>query len=642
VERVRIRSTPNREPRYAVASLVDTVDGWHWWEGEVEIENPVHGYRFVLALHGGRTLRLNATGLHAIETPDADDFRLVAFPAPPAWTPSTVMYQIFPDRFARSVDAAGRTLPDWAEPADWGNSPVHIGPSTAVQFYGGDLAGIAEHLDHLERLGVTMIYLTPIFPARSNHRYDALSFAEVDPLLGGDAALVALVEAAHARGFTVIGDLTTNHSGDAHEWFRAAHRTPGAPESEFYYWLDDQQESYVSWLGVPSLPKFNWNSRELRRRFIEGGDSVVAKWLRQPYSLDGWRIDVANMTGRYRDDDLNEEVRRIIRQTMIEVNPDTVLFAESVHDAASDFPGDAWHGAMTYASFLHPVREWLWERPLAIGEAGVPAGPEAVDSVATETPPAPAALTFSGVDLVTEHRAFAAGFPWRVRLANLNALDTHDTPRFRTYARPGTIPVALGLSVTMPGIPMIFAGAEFGLLGEDGEDSRRPIPWGQVDVAAATIDLYATLIHLRKDHEALNTGGMRWLHVGDEVLVFVRESASESVLVVAARSDFDVLLPAGAVAGHPTLLYSSAAETMTDPPEAPAAAPLGELAAGSATAPLADLAAGSATAPLAEYTEGALHLAASGPIFAAWQLPGVNSPDFSEVGTVLELDPDVA
>ncbi len=102
---------------------------------------------------------------------------------------------------------------------------------TAVQFYGGDLDGIRERLNHLAAVGATLLYLTPIFPARSNHRYDALSFDQVDPLLGGDEALIRLVEAAHARGIRVIGDLTTNHCGDAHEWFRAAYGIPERPRA---------------------------------------------------------------------------------------------------------------------------------------------------------------------------------------------------------------------------------------------------------------------------------------------------------------------------------------------------------------------------------------------------------------------------
>ena len=256
----------------------------------------------------------------------------------------------------------------------------------------------------------------------------------------------------------MIGDLTSNHSGDAHEWFRASHLTPGAAESEFYYWLDAQQERYVSWLGVPSLPKFNWNSAELRRRFIDGPDSVVAKWLGEPYNLDGWRIDVSNMTGRYLDRDLNQEVRRTIRRTMVETKTDTILLGESTNDAASDFPGDAWHGAMTYANVTRPVWAWFSE-PGSLAPGGI--------GMALGTIP-----SYTGTDVYAAHIRFTAAFPWRVRIHNMNALDTHDTPRFLTHARPGTVPVAFGLSVTLPGIPVVFAGDEFGLTGTGVVRSR--------------------------------------------------------------------------------------------------------------------------------------------------------------------------
>ena len=568
VENVRTRSNPDHEPRFTVANIVATLDGWDWWEAEVEVENPVHGYRFLIALADGSKTWLNATGYHRVETLDSEDFKLLTYPEPPSWGKSTVMYQIFPDRFARSAQADARELPEWAEPAAWTDEPVHIGPSTARQFYGGDLDGIVEHLDHLERLGVTMLYLTPVFPARSNHRYDALSFAEVDPLLGGDEALVRLIQTAHARGFTVIGDLTSNHSGDAHEWFRASHLNPGAPESEFYYWLDDEQEHYASWLGVPSLPKFNWSSHELRRRFIEGPGSVVAKWLEQPYGLDGWRIDVANMTGRYLDDDYNTEVRRIIRQTMIDVNPDTILLGESTNDATSDFQGDAWHGAMTYTNFTRPVWGWLSEGERESSYFGLPFG----------TIPA-----YTGTELFRAHNQFAGQFPWRVRLHTMNALDTHDTPRFLTHAITGAVPVALGMSVTLPGIPVVFAGDEFGLVGDDGEHSRSPLPWHAVDAAEDSIELYAALIRLRTSHIALNEGGIRWLHVSDDVLVYVREHTDECVLVLAARADFDIEIVENAVAGHARPLFGAA-------------------------------------------TIDGLRMHGSGPAFAAWALPGIALP----------------
>ena len=571
---VLVRSNPDAEPRFMAAAKIAAAGGWDWWEATVEVENLEYRYRFLLVFDDGRREWLNAGGLHIIETRDSEDFVLLAHPAPPGWGRSTVMYQVFPDRFARSALAENREPPDWAEPAQWGDEVVHVGPSTPLQYFGGDLRGIEERLDHLARLGVTMLYLTPVFPARSNHRYDALSFDAVDPLLGGDEALISLVDAAHARGLTVIGDLTANHSGDAHEWFRAAHLTPSAPESEFYYWLDDEQRSYVSWLGVASLPKFNWNSRELRTRFIEGEGSVVAKWLAPPYNLDGWRIDVANMTGRHRSDDLNEVVRRIIRQTMIEVSPDTLLIAESTNDATADFQGDGWHGAMTYANFTRPVWAWLSEPGRESSYFGLPFG----------TIPA-----ISGGSLHDAHVRFTSGIPWRVRLHNMNALDTHDTPRFRTHAIEGAVPVAFGLSVTLPGIPVVFAGDEFGLVGDDGEHSRTPMPWDGLEEARDSIDMYAALIRLRTGHPALNGGGMRWVHVGDDVLAFVREAAEESILIVAARDAYDLLLPACAVAGTPKRIYGGGAA----------------LAA-----------------------HGGLRLTGSGPSFSAFVLPGVVLPAF--------------
>jgi len=570
---VRTRSNPDHEPVFTTAAVVHSDAGWDWWQAQVVVENPIHGYRFLFTHADGSHCWLNASGHHATEVLDGEDFKLVAYPEPPLWAKSTVMYQIFPDRFARSAEASSRELPIWAEPAEWTDEPVNTGPSTPRQFYGGDLLGIEQKLDHLVDLGVTMIYLTPIFPAHSNHRYDALSFAEVDPLLGGDEALVSLVEAAHARGLSVIGDLTSNHSGDAHEWFISSHLSPGTPESEFYYWLDEQQKGYVSWLGVPSLPKFNWNSTELRRRFIEGQDSIVAKWLKAPYNLDGWRIDVANMTGRYLDQDLNAEVRQLIRATMIEVNPDTILLGESTNDASSDFQGDAWHGAMTYANFTRPLWGWLSRQVPESWFFGLPYG----------TIP-----SYTGAQFFEAHSRFAAGFPWRTRLHNMNALDTHDTARFRTSALPGAVPVAFGMSVTLPGIPVVFAGDEFGLEGVDGEHSRSPLPWDALaegeSVATETVAVYAELIALRREHIALNNGGIRWLHVGDDVLAFVREHEAESVLVVAARGDFDFSLEADALAGEATALYGSA---------------------------------------VLSADEGGIAVSGSGPSFSVWQLPGI-------------------
>ncbi|WP_454118454.1 glycoside hydrolase family 13 protein [Microbacterium lacticum] len=594
VARVLVRSNPDHEPAWVEAVRDGAADGWEWWTATIRVANPRHGYRFHLVLADGRVEVLSQGGLSDVDALDAQDFALVAGNPPPSWMDDTVLYQIFPDRFARSEGADARATPQWAIPARWDEplDPVH--PGRGHQFYGGDLDGAAARLDHLVDLGVTALYHTPVFPAESNHRYDASRFDAVDPFLGGDAAYLRLIEAAHARGIRVIGDLTTNHSGAAHEWFRAAFGDPDAPEGEFYYFLDDAHTRYETWLDAATLPKFDWNSAELRRRFIEGVDSVVARWLRPPFSIDGWRIDVANMTGRLGDEDLNTEVRRTLRRTMIEVSPDTLLLAESTNDAATDLQGDAWHGGMTYPAFTRGVWAWLGD-PLRIPHLG--ADGELTDDMwffglPTGMP------RYDAHRFVAQYERFSSQIPWRVQRGTMSALDTHDTARFATYAAPGAVPVAVGLSMTLPGIPVVYAGDEFGLEAVDGEMSRTPLPWDRIDEPdiAARIALYHDLIGLRRAHPVLATGGLRWIHVDEGAVVFARESADETVLVLATRGGVDAVLPAPLVVGaeHARALYGDA-----------------ELTAAA---------------------DGSVRIAAAGTAFAAWSLPGVTAPAPSAPG----------
>ena len=586
IRAVRTRSNPDHEPRFSDAALISSADGWDWWQADIVVENPRHGYRFLFIHADQRVTTLNQSGVHTGETLDAEDFAFVTTPPPPVWLHQSVMYQIFPDRFARSAHADEHPTPEWAIPASWDTPVDPVLPGRSQQFYGGDLDGIIEHLDHLESLGVTLLYLTPVFPAASNHRYDASSFFSVDPLLGGDDAYRRLIEAVHARGMRIIGDLTSNHSGDRHEWFRAAYGNPAAPESDFYYFTNDDNTAYATWLDAQTLPKFNWASDELRRRFIDGADSVVAHWLKAPFGIDGWRVDVANMTGRFGDIDLNAEVRQMLVRTVLATNPDAIVLGESTNDATSDLQGDAWHGAMTYPSFTRPVWGWLSE------PAGTPYlayDGETLTEPWFFTQPIGGIPRYTGHDVAAAITRFTAGIPWRVRLGNMLPLDTHDTARFETNAAAGTMPVAVGLSLTLPGVPVIFAGDEFALTGADGESSRTPIPWGTESSPeiAERLALYRELIALRHAHAALQSGGMRFIHVGDDALVFVRESAEEVLLVVAARGDASVEFDAAALPG------ASQAEHLF----------------------------GDAT--LAVATGGSVLLEVEGPAFAVWAVPGV-------------------
>lgn len=528
VDRVHVRTTPDGEPCFTEAVIDRRTPTEVWWRAEIEVRNPVTGYRFLLDGAGGPRW-LNGLGVFAHDVPDNTDFRLVAYEPPPAWARDAVIYQIFPDRFARSASAADREPPEWAIPCDWDTPVIGRGPETPYQFYGGDLDGIAGRLDHLDRLGVNTLYLTPIFPARSTHRYDASTFDRVDPLLGGDAALARLAEAVHRRGWRLIGDVTSNHTGDRHEWFIRALTDPGSPERQMYYFGATgtagagADEDYECWLGVRSLPKLDWGSAELRRRFAGGPDSVVARWLREPYGLDGWRVDVANMTGRRGADAYTHKVAALLRAAVRAARADGLLVAEHGHDHTGDLDADGWHGTMNYAGFCRPVWSWLRADGLDLPDfLGVPGGVPRRDGPAT----------------LATMRAFSALVSWRAFVHSWQLLGSHDTARIRTVVGDAARQeVAAGLLCTLPGVPMVFAGDELGLTGRWGEDSRTPMPWHRPDSwDERTFGDYRRLIALRRAEPALRHGGLRWAYADADALAFVRESPDGALLVLARRA----------------------------------------------------------------------------------------------------------
>ena len=280
-----------------------------WWRATFPVWNPVTSYRWVLAGGDVGYGWVNGVGLVDHDMPDADDFVLSLAAEGPEWHLRSVVYQIFPDRFATSGHNGSR--PEWAVPRSWDELPTGRGPDTPRELFGGDLAGIEAQLDHIEQLGANVIYLTPIFPATSTHRYDATSFDRVDPLLGGDEALASLTAAAHRRGMRVIGDLTLNHVGVAHDWFAAAWaRSRTRPSASSSTSTTPLPHGYEAWLGRSHAAE---GSTGARPSFAGEWPRSTRHWLEPPFELDGWRIDVANMVGRYGELGLTAEVAREIR-----------------------------------------------------------------------------------------------------------------------------------------------------------------------------------------------------------------------------------------------------------------------------------------------------------------------------------------
>jgi alpha-glucosidase len=527
VGEVALRHVRDGEAREVPAELDEETESERWWRASFPVDNPATRYRWLLTGGDVGFAWLNGLGLVDHDVPDADDFVMTTAAGDgPAWHLGSVVYEIFPDRFAKGVSGSEPQAPSWAVPREWDEPPTGRGPETPFEWFGGDLRGIEQHLDHVERLGASLLYLTPIFPAGSTHRYDATSFDRIDPLLGGVDALASLLAAAHARGIRVLGDLTTNHCGDGHDWFRAARDDPDAPERELFYFDDSFTHGYACWWDIPTLPKLDWRSPELRRRM--GG--VARRWL--DFGLDGWRIDVANMTGRLREIDVNAEAARTLREAV----GDAPLISEHFHDFRGDLDGSGWNGTMNYSGFAKPVWYWLGND-----------------------------VSVTGRQAVATMRRFRAGVPWPCVLHSWTLLDSHDVPRFRTTvgSRDRHV-VGIGLQMTTPGVPMLFAGDELGLEGEWGEDARRTMPWDRPETWDRELfEAFRRLIALRRSSEALARGGIRYAHVGEDAIAYLRETPAERLLCLASRASHEpIRLPLGALGARALeTLYGGDAST---------------------------------------------------------------------------------
>jgi alpha-glucosidase len=272
-------------------------------------------------------------------------------------------------------------------------------------------------------------------------------------------------------------------------------------------------------MGVRSRQKLNWGSDDLRRRML----AVARRWL--DFGLDGWRIDVANMTGRLHGDDVNAEVARALRGVLQE---DELLVAEQFHDFRADVAPGLWHGVMNYSGFLKPA--WAWLRGPKPPKLDLP----------VELP------RFTGEQSVASMRAFRAGVPWQATLHSWPLLDSHDVARFSsvTGSRAHHL-VGVGLQMTTPGVPMVFAGDELGLEGDWGEDGRRTMPWDRPESwDRPLLEGFRRLIALRRTSPALARGGIRYAYVDADVISYLRETEEERLLCLASRAPHDpVALP---------------------------------------------------------------------------------------------------
>lgn len=522
IERVLLRACPDGEQAFVEMQPREVNAVCRWWEAKLKVTMPLLGYRFLLFTTDG-VWWYNGSGLQRHVPTDLEDFKLLADYAAPAWVRTAVFYQIFPDRFADGDPASNVRDGEWnydghlARARQWGEPLSNIPHADMVEFFGGDLQGVEQHLDDLIDLGVNALYFTPIFTSYSDHRYDVVDYENVDPHLGGDAALISLRHVTRERGLRIMLDIVPNHCGVRHPWFQAALKDPFAPTADFFT-FHQHPDQYESWLGVRSLPKLNYRSAALRHVMYEGPQAIFRKWLREPYAIDAWRIDVANMLARQGADQLGVEIGQGIRRAVKEENPQAYLLGENFFDGTAQLQGNIWDAVMNYAGFAHPL--WYWLGGFFVRQHSEPYF--AASDVPWSTPA-----------LIDTWQAYRAAVPWVIAQQQFNLLGTHDTARIAHVTRhdPQLTRLAVALLMTYVGVPNIYYGDEIGLC----DDARACMNWDRSSWDQGLRAFYQTLIRLRKTSPALIDGGFQVLSIEEDTFAYLRDSDHEFIVVVAYR-----------------------------------------------------------------------------------------------------------
>lgn len=499
-------------PYWSTSIRMPAVDGLYWWF-ELHANDDVYYYTPVGFLSYAPALR--------------DCFRLEADLQVPDWVPGGVCYQIFPDRFRKGDPSVGvrpgEYIFDGSEPQvlDWNQSPLEFDQGRCLDFYNGDLKGIADAVDHFVKIGVSVLYLNPIGASRTIHRYDCCDFFHVDEKLGGDQALADLIEVMHNHGIKVVVDISINHTGTAHPWFLAAQADPQSPEASYYY--RDEDGAFVYWEGVPTLPQLNYGSEKLRDVMYRGENSVMRKFLKPPFNQDGWRLDVADVVGRRGKDQFCHEIWREVRTAVKATNPQAYLVAEDWVDASSHLQGDEWDASMNYYGSSRPIRRWVGET-------------DRFQLPGWGHYPVPGAY-FSGIDLADALGRQLRTLPPQLLFQQFNLIDSHDTPRLHNNHLVHDWDLYRGavmLLYVLPGIPNIYYGDEVGLDGKIGsvEASRYPMQWDESKWRREYWRLYSDLGELKRSEPALAYGAWRILYADDASLVFARYDGIHAVILV--------------------------------------------------------------------------------------------------------------
>ena len=431
----------------------------------------------------------------------------------PEWAKHAVFYQIFPDRFALSERVV---KPQGLEP--W------YSPPTVHGYKGGDLLGVVEKLDYLQDLGITALYFNPVFQSASNHRYHTHDYFQVDPMLGGNAALRELLDESHKRGLKVVLDGVFNHASRG--FFQFHDILENGDKSPYLDWFHVRKYplnaygggdiGYDAWWGLPALPKFNTNTPAVREFLF----SVATFWLH--FGIDGWRLDVPNEIA---DDKFWQEFRTRCRA----VNPECYIVGEIWDDATRWLQGDQFDAVMNY--------------PIARAIYGFVA--KGLNDAEIMRSGFQKIYKLDAVEFVEELGVLFSKHRPEVVDAQLNLLCSHDTPRALTILKQNetALRLAILLQFFLPGVPCLYYGDELGLAGNHDPDNRAAMPWQAQQHWNHSLRGYIKgLLGLYRQHPALRRGVFKVIYARGKMVVLERKLENSHAVVIVNAEDSSLSL----------------------------------------------------------------------------------------------------
>ena len=453
----------------------------------------------------------------------------------PAWAKNAVMYHIFVDRFAKSEK---HTLPVRADAhinPDWDNGIPEYAPYPGAhiqnnEFFGGSLYGIIEKLDYLVSLGVNVLYLSPIFKAYSNHKYDTGDYAEIDEMFGEKDAFDELLCEAKKRGMHIILDGVFNHTGDDSRYFNryghydtiGAYQSPDSPYHEWYYFRHFP-EDYECWWGIKILPKLN-NTNPTTRDYFLGENGILRRYVAKGTS--GWRLDVA--------DELPDAFLTDLRGAVKKENPDALILGEVWENAAVKIAYGA-RRSYLLGFQLDSVMNYPFKNAILdyVRSGDCTSFYNTVTEIVSLYPPQTVAVLMNLLGTHDTERILTAlgADPADFSRSNEQKASFRLSPEKREHAEQ-LLKFASTLQFTLPGMPSVFYGDEAGMEGFGDPFCRRPYPWGREAVSLRAH--YAELGRLKRNLAVLHTPHIAFVVHNGAKLGFVRYSdrASDGALLV--------------------------------------------------------------------------------------------------------------